>query len=137
MQLVSNAGQILIAGTHGDVYVKVDVGEVALQDVTPSGNLQVETRVAAIELAGRLSDRATYRLTSDIGRITLGLPPDGAFSMDARSDIGSVDVQFPVAGSNSRWGFAGEEVRGDVGADPTAKLYLRCRVGNISVRPNR
>jgi hypothetical protein len=137
VQLDSNVGRILIAGTHGDVYIMADVGEVALQDVVPSGNLQVETQVAAIELAGHLADRATYRLTSDIGRITLGLPPDSTFSIDARSDIGSVGVEFPLAGRRSTWGFVGEEARGDVGANPTAELYLRCRVGNISVHPKR
>jgi hypothetical protein len=31
----------------------------------------------------------------------------------------------------------GEEVRGDVGANPTTQLYLRSRVGSITVRPNR
>jgi hypothetical protein len=89
-----------------------------------------------IEL-GRLADRATYRLTSDMGRIELRLPPDSAFSIDARSDIGNVGVEFPLAGRSSRQGFVGEESRGDVGTNPTTDLYLRSRVGNISVRANR
>jgi hypothetical protein len=105
--------------------------------VAPSRNVQVATRVSAIELGGRLADRATYRLTSDIGRIDLSLPPDSSFNIDARSDIGSVSVEFPVMGHSSGKGFVGEEERGDVGTNPTTQLYLRSRVGSITVRPNR
>jgi hypothetical protein len=137
VKLASNVGRILVAGTRADVDIKADVGEVTLRDVAPSRSLQVATRVAAIELGGRLADRATYRLASDIGRIVLNLPPDSSFSIDARSDIGSASVEFPVVEHNSGQGFVGEEVRGDVGANPTTQLYLRSRVGSISVRPNR
>jgi ToastRack found in some PspC len=135
MKLVSNVGRILVAGTHGNAYVKADVGQVVLQDVAPTGSLQVETRVATIDLVGLLTDNTTYRLTSDVGRIALRLPPDSSFSIDARSDIGIVRVEFPVAGRSSRQGFVGEEVRGDVGTNPTAELYLRSRVGDVSVQP--
>jgi hypothetical protein len=135
VQLGSNVGRVLIAGTRGDVNIQADVGEVALQDVLPSAALHVETRVASIDLAGLLAERATYRLTSDIGRISLRLPPDSAFSIDARSDIGSVNLGFPLAGQSSRQGFVGEAARGDVGVNPTASLVLRSRVGAISVHP--
>ena len=67
----------------------------------------------------------------------LCLPRDSSFSIDARSDIGSVRVEFPAAGRSSRQGFVGEEVRGYVGSNPTAELHLPSRVGNISVRPSR
>lgn len=137
VELASNVGRILITGTRADVDIETDVGEVTLQDVTPSRILQVATRIAAIELGGRLADRATYRLTSDIGRIALSLPPDSSFGIDARSDIGSVNLEFPLVEPQPGRGLMGEEVRGDVGANPTTQLHLRSRVGSISVRASR
>jgi hypothetical protein len=137
VRLASNVGRILVSVTRGNAYVKADVGQVVLQALAPAGSLQVETRVATIDLIGLATDRATYRLTSDIGRIALRLPPDSSFSIDARSDIGSVRVGFPAAGCSSRQGFVGEEVRGEIGSNPKAELCLRSRVGDISGRPSR
>jgi hypothetical protein len=135
VQLTTNVGQTRVVGTRGDVNVKSDVGEVVLQDVVPAESLQVETRVATIDLAGPVVDHATYRLTSDVGRIDLRLPPASSFSIDAQSDIGTVRLEFPLTGHSSRRGFVGEAARGDVGPNATADLYLRSRIGDISVRP--
>jgi hypothetical protein len=135
VRLATNVGQTRVVGTRGDVNVKSDVGEVVLQDVVPAESLQVETRVATIDLTGPVVDHATYRLTSDVGRIALRLPPASSFSIDARSDIGGLQLEFPLAGDRFRQGFLGEAARGDVGPNPTAELYLRSRVGGISVRP--
>jgi hypothetical protein len=135
--LTTNVGQTRVTDTRGDVNIKSDVGEVLLQNVMPAESLQVETRVASIEVVGPVIEHAVYRLTSDVGRIALRLPPDSSFSMDAKSDIGSVQVEFSLTGRNSRPGFIGEEVQGGVGPNPTAEIYLYSRIGDISVRSSQ
>jgi hypothetical protein len=133
----SIVGRILVSGTHGDLNLKTGMGEVALRDVLPNQRLDLQSQVAAAQLAAPLVDGASYRLTSDVGRITVSVPPESTFSLDARSDVGTVDVAFPLVGHSAREGFVGDQVRGTVGATPTAELYLRSRVGNITVGPNR
>ncbi len=137
IQLDTNVGQVHIAGTRGNMALKVDVGEVILTDVLPADRLEIETRVASIELEAGLAPGATYQLTSDVGRIAVRLPADSAFRLDSRSDIGDVRVDFPVAGQSSREGIVGKDVRGTVGTNPTASLSLRSRVGEITVRPGQ
>jgi len=137
LTLNSNVGCIFVTGTHGNVKIKADVGEVILNDVSPVERLNVKTRVASIELNSVLMPDVAYSLESDVGRIALRVPEDSTFSIDARSDIGDVNLGFELSGRRSRENFLGKEVRGDVGSNPTTSLYLRSRVGDISVRPTR
>jgi hypothetical protein len=136
LDLTSRVGNLRVTGLRGAVNISADVGDVRLTDVTPVGQLSVETRVASIELDGALAANAAYSLTSDVGRIAVRLPTGSAFKLDARSDIGDVRVDFVLTGSSRREGLVSKEVRGEVGANPTASLTLRSRVGEISVRPN-
>jgi hypothetical protein len=131
----AKVGAVSVTGTRGDATIKADVGDVVLRDVIPAGQLTVESRVASIVLTGALAAGANYELTSDIGRISMELPSDSSFVIDARSDIGNVNIDFPVSGRSDREGIVGKEVRGEVGDSPSSRLTLRSRVGDISVRP--
>ncbi len=134
LQITSNVGSVDAADLHGDITITADVGSVTLRDVTPIGMLRVDSRVAAIQLSAQLAADATYRLTSDIGRVLVQLPEDSAFNIDARSDIGNVNLGFPLLGRSSRDNFIGKEVTGDVGSTPSARLILRSRVGDITIQ---
>lgn len=135
LNVESRVGRVRVTGTQGDLAIRADVGDVELRDVVPLERLETRTRVANIEFSGALAARATYTLTSDVGRIAVRLPGDSAFKIEAQSDVGNVRMDFPVSGRSTREGFVGKEVRGDVGVNPTASLYLRSRIGEISVLP--
>jgi hypothetical protein len=128
-------GRLSLTGLRGDMDINSDVGEVTMTDVAPLASLRVQTRVASVDLKAPLTDNATYDMTSDVGRIALELPADSSFAIDARSDIGDVNVGFDVRGSSSREGFVGKEVVGEVGSNPTTRLMLRSRIGDIRVDP--
>lgn len=130
-------GRLQVAGIAGDATVNAEVGDVILTDVTPVEKLAVKTRVAGVDFTAALVPNARYEFTTDVGRLALRLPAESAFRLDARSDIGDVTVGFPVAGRSSRDALVGKEVRGEVGQGPTASLYLRSRVGEISIKPGR
>ncbi|GEM_PF-1110937 len=127
-------GRLQITGITGDVTVDAEVGEVILADVTPVQKLRVATRVAGVDFSAALAPNARYEFTTDVGKISLRLPEASAFRLDARSDIGDVSVAFPVVGRSSREALVGKEVRGEVGQNPTTDLYLRSRVGAITIR---
>ncbi len=130
----TEVGRLAVSGLRGDVSVTAGVGEVTLQDVLPARRVEIWSRVGNIELRGALAPGATYDLASDIGRIALWLPRESSFAIAARSDLGAVELGFPLAGSSQRE-LVGHEVRGEVGADPTATITLRSRVGAVSVKP--
>jgi hypothetical protein len=130
-------GRLQVSGTRGDVTIDAEVGEVILTDVLPSEKLSLKTRVAGVEFSGALVPNGTYEFTTDIGKIDMRLPEESTFRIDARSDIGDVNVGFTVAGRSSRDALVGKEVQGEVGENPTTSLYLRSRVGEISVAPGR
>jgi len=130
-------GRLQISGTTGDVEVSAEVGDVVVTDVTPIEKLTIKTRISGIDFTGALAPNARYEFTTDVGKVALRLPEASAFRLDARSDIGDVTIGFPVAGRSSRDALVGKEVRGEVGQGPTANLYLRSRVGEISIKPGR
>ncbi len=130
-------GRLQVSGTEGDATINAEVGDVILTDIVPAEKLAVKTRVSSVEFTGALVAKARYEITTDMGKVALRVPPDSAFQIDARSDIGDVKVDFEVAGRSSRDALVGKEVQGQVGLNPTASLYLRSRVGQISVTPGR
>jgi hypothetical protein len=109
------------------------VGRVQVEDVEVIDSLVITTDVAEIDYDGPLTEGAVYRLESDVGSITMDIPDDSSFRIDASSDLGTVDVDFPVVGETTQ-GFTNKRVQGTVGEDPQAELILRSSVGAISVR---
>jgi hypothetical protein len=134
LDLRVGVGQLAVDGVRGDVHITADVGEVELTDVQPQAALEVESRVASIRFAGALTPGATYRMTSDVGRILLELPRESTFRIEARSDIGDATVDFDVVGQQERPGFTGKDISGQVGQDTGTELFLRSRVGDVRVQ---
>jgi len=75
-------------------------------------------------------------LTSDIhvtvrnGGITLQLPQEGKYSIDAKSDFGGVTSDFPGHEKRTRWLLGHRFVQG---ASATRNLYLRVGFGDITI----
>jgi hypothetical protein len=136
----AQVGKVSVDGTQGDLSIRGDVGQVIVANVRPVSKLDIQTRVAGVEVSGPISAGADYAITSDVGRILFWPPPGSAFRLDALSDVGNVQVGFPLVGQDSRQGLVSKEVRGTVGraatgTPPTAQVYLRSRVGDIVVAP--
>jgi hypothetical protein len=75
-------------------------------------------------------------LTSDIhvtlrnGGITLQLPQEGKYGIDAKSDFGSVTSDFPGHEKRTRWMLGHQFVQG---APATHNLFLRVGFGDITI----
>jgi hypothetical protein len=75
-------------------------------------------------------------LTSDIhvtvlnGGITLRLPPEGQYDINARSDLGDVTSDFPGRKKRRPWLLGYQYMRGKPEAH---KLYLRAGYGDITI----
>jgi hypothetical protein len=91
-----------------DLHVKHDIGEVAATNLC--GNIEVTNR---------------------IGAVTLRLPEDDDFHVDARSRIG--DVQSAFGPPTERKLLVGAQVRRH-GADRAHQVYLRVGIGEIDIK---
>jgi hypothetical protein len=75
-------------------------------------------------------------LTSDIhvtvrnGGVTLQLPPEGKYGIDAKSEFGSVTADFPGHEKRTRWLLGHQFVQGESAAH---NLYLRVGFGDITI----
>jgi hypothetical protein len=133
VSITMDVGDISIEDTRGNLRIQSDVGRVQVEDVEVIDSLEITTDVAEIDYDGSLTEGAVYRLESDVGSITMDIPDDSSFRIDASSDLGTVDVDFAVVGETTQ-GFANKTVQGTVGENPETELILRSNVGAISVR---
>lgn len=127
-----DVGESTVRGLAGNVNIQTDVGQVTVEDVAVADQLEIKTDVAEIRYEGSLTEGATYRMVSDVGSISVDIPADSEFQIDAASNLGTVSVDFDVVGETSRE-FTSQAVKGTVGVSDTL-LYLRSSVGAISVR---
>jgi hypothetical protein len=105
------------------------------------GNTNLEYRIKAPMTARLAADHGTGEVhvdnvTSDIhvtvlnGGMTLRLPQDGQYSIDARSDVGDVISDFPGQKRRRPWLLGHQFVEG---MSAPHKLYLRVGFGDITI----
>jgi DUF4097 and DUF4098 domain-containing protein YvlB len=87
----SGSVQIDLTG-KGNVDVSSSSGSVAVTGVT--GAAHVSTSSSSLEIAGRPS--GPWDVRSSSGQVTLRLPPDAAFDLDARVSSGKIETAHPI-----------------------------------------
>jgi hypothetical protein len=96
--------------------------------VPRNARLIVDNDVGDVHLEKVTGD---IRVTALQGVITLRLPENGQYSIDAKSDVGSVTSDFPGREKRRRW-FVGHEVSQHTSTAPQ-NLYLRIGWGDILI----
>jgi hypothetical protein len=113
LSLVVNVGNLEVTGIEGAFDIESNVGDVTLRDV-------------------RFTDDSQIR--SDVGNVYLRLPADSAFTFSAESNVGNIDVNFPIQNERSEKRVVGERLEGEIGESPTVDVELRTNTGNIQIR---
>jgi hypothetical protein len=131
------AGDVRIDTSNGDVEVRGGSGRLDLQ--TSNGSVDIEATGAAVEARtsngsidfdGWLAD-GSHSLHTSNGRITITLPRDAQFRIDASTSNGSVWSDFAVAQSGPS---RDNELRGSVGENPAVSITATSSNGRISIR---
>lgn len=107
---------------------------------TTSGRVDLETASPVIDLhsvSGELAAASTAQPTrvsigSTSGRVTLRLPTEAQFAIDAHSVSGGVRCDYPVMLQSTVSPRANRLV-GTVGADPSGEVRIRTTSGSIDV----
>ncbi len=132
LDLHTNAGSIDVYNVRGQVKLHSHAGSISAAQTTLTGNASFQTNAGAITFAGTLIAEASYRFQTNAGPVDLTLPANSAFHVDAKTDVGSLAVDFP--GVSVFQQFIGKEAHGDVGAYPRAQLSLLSNVGSIALQ---
>ncbi len=115
------SGQMLLVGGHGTITVKAGM---------LSGNSLLTTSTGAINFGEPISPQGTYSFVTATGPITVILPSDASFHLDASTDTGTITTDFPgVIITHRRKG----TIHSNAGYPPRAKVALRSRSGSIQL----
>lgn len=133
LKAATSSGSVNVEGFEGDCELDSDYGHIRATGrfdrfvgATSSGSVNVEA------LAGSTLS-ADWALKSGYGHVTLSLPRDLGFLLEAKTDYGQLDVQFPVtieAGALKNK----SALRGQVGTGGK-RLLLETSSGNIGLKP--
>jgi hypothetical protein len=93
-----------------------------------AARLDIEHDIGEVNVKNVTGD---HRITNRIGEVTLKLPDDNRYTIDARARVGEVDSDF--LGSSRRQVWVGEQYTTDR-ADRAYQLYLRVGIGQVNVR---
>ncbi len=129
--LDADSGDIEIADSIGDVTLDTQKNDVRLENV--AGRIQVEDHDGDIEMRFAQPPRADVSVDDGSGDISVTLPSQAAFQMDAQSDSGDADSDFPNVKKtgtedSDRAGLSGQQ--GERGP----KIHLRTSYGDIHLK---
>jgi lia operon protein LiaG len=111
---------------EGDVSIHSGSGGVRVRGVR--GGLDVSTSSGSIRAQGEMV--RDWRLEASSGEVTVELPPEASFELDASTSSGSIDCERPltVTGRISR-----KNLRGTVGSGGR-RLAIETSSGSIEIR---
>jgi|GEM_PF-6191343 len=131
------AGRLLVTETQGDLTINMGAADVELRNVEVDKLLNVQTGAGRIIYEGTVVSNAAYTFKTGAGAITLSLPANSSFHLNASSNVGNVTCDFELSGDSGGRNLVGKSVQGDVGPSPTATLDLTSAVGQIEIRRAR
>jgi DUF4097 and DUF4098 domain-containing protein YvlB len=124
----TSGGPIKVKDFTGPIHVNTSGGGISVEDVT--GELHGSTSGGSIHASLGAPLGETTRLTTSGGGITVNLPKDSAFDLDAATSAGSVHSEFAVdsSGKPNR-----SHLKGPVNGGGKS-VYLRTSAGSIEVK---
>jgi DUF4097 and DUF4098 domain-containing protein YvlB len=149
LELRSSNGSVTVTGPTGDVTVNTSNGKI--QIAGSQGRLQLDTSNGAIDVSatnalvtahtsnGAITFRGDlaqgdHSFRTSNGRITLTLPSNASFTIDAQTSNGKITSDFAVSRTS---GSRDTELRGTVGQNPTTSVTLRTSNGGIEIQQSK
>lgn len=110
--------------------IRNNVGEVRIENV--AGSIQVTGDVGDISVKG-FTLTADSQLTANVGDISISLPRDSEFTLDATTGVGNVRSEFHTAAEPGDRRAPGSALKGTVGDNPQSTLKVQADVGDITI----
>ncbi len=128
IQVDTASGSVRMGRVIGDVSVDTGSGSVRL-DTLRGKCVNVDTGSGAIEAGFDVLPNGRYSFDAGSGRITLTVPEDASFSLEAESGSGRIDCSLPLVVSH-----AGRGSLTGVMGDGSARIAADASSGGIIIR---
>lgn len=131
LNFTPNVGEVVASELTGGVQVTNNVGAIRLTNMRAVDRLNLRSDVGEIVYRGSLPESGTQRIQSNVGAITVELPPNSGFTLDARTDVGAISNSFPLRTTQTS---QPNRLQGAAGDSPRVTLELQSNVGSITIR---
>jgi DUF4097 and DUF4098 domain-containing protein YvlB len=129
----SGSGDVRLAGVSGAVQASSDYGTVEVEGVlagltasSGSGSVHAHARAGS-------SHSSEWSLSSDYGSVTLSVTASFTGTLDARTDYGSIECDFPITLEAGKREKNDGKLRGTIGAGG-AGITLRSGSGDVALK---
>ena len=130
LHLESDVGDIEVTNINGVIYATTDVGEITCVEVEGDVELEVDVGDVTVEYCDGAESTFSARLETDVGRIRFAGPANLSASVDASTNVGSIETRLPLTVT----GQIGKSVHGTIGkGEAKANVRLRTNVGSIEI----
>jgi putative adhesin len=130
LQITTNAGSIHVSGISGKMSLKTNAGTIGATQASLTGSSTLSTNAGSINFDGSIGTTGTYDFETNAGSIDMTLHGAASFHVNAMTDVGSINTNFPVPVNRSA---TGATANGDVGTAPQATLTLKTNAGSITL----
>ena len=132
LDLRMNAGNIEVRGISGTIEGTVNAGNLDVAGGTLAGRCSCTVNAGNLNLEAAIAQGASLDAEVNAGKMRLLLPRDTPAYLDARADVGSIDVDgWPVNYSRQ---LVRQVATGKLGAEPVGTVRLRVNTGSITAR---
>jgi RNA polymerase sigma factor (sigma-70 family) len=131
LRLKTSNGGIRVEGGSGTLDLHTNNGRIDVK--ATKAKVTAQTSNGSVRFAGSLADGEHSFQTSN-GGLTLTLPADSRFRLDAQTSNGRATCRFPHKPTQGK---VKTRLRATVGEDPAVSLKLRASNGSIEVRPEK
>jgi hypothetical protein len=130
LELLTSVGDIWVTGISGQLSLMSDTGSIYVKRGLLTGHSMLKTSLGSVNFHERIDPYGTYQFATETGSVTVILPDDTAFELDASSNLGTITTVVPGMAMAYRTNC---EVHGDAGVPPRSSLTLSSIAGSVSV----
>jgi hypothetical protein len=130
LELLTSVGDIRVTGISGQLSLMSDSGSMYVQRGLLTGHSMLKTSIGSINFHEGIDPYGTYQFATETGSVTVILPDDTAFELDASTNLGTITTVVPGMAMAYRTNC---EVHGDAGVPPRSSLTLSTITGSVSV----
>lgn len=127
LRISTGAGSVNIHDSSGRISAHTGTGSVNVSRA--AGDLRAETGMGHINVSGNPSAGSFWDLRSGMGSITLDVPSDASFRLNAHANSGRIDTQLPMVLED---GLGRHDVRGRIGSG-AARVEVQTGAGTIHI----
>jgi DUF4097 and DUF4098 domain-containing protein YvlB len=131
LTLITESGTITGSNLKGQMTLRASSGEIDVKAVSATDNSSFQTDSGSIDFQGTLDPNGTYLFRVESGSVDLTLAQNASFHVDATTQSGSIDSDFPSISVQRH--DSGAEAHGDVGAPPLATIVIQAESGSITL----